>query len=196
MHYFPLTPGCASLLRRRIEDNNLPRGRDVEKAAKGVPHYIPEWVFPSQRRGLHITNPSGVLDLAASASGHRATTYDLRRGFAGAIAVDALVGPDGMSTGNFGLVKLAMNHADMKSDVTQGYIMMKPKLAILRPLYVAQERRVFNAAGISDLLPDVPAEQASLNELLALLKTVRPDAETLGRIRAALGPTIAAVSTD
>lgn len=196
MHYFPLTPGCASLLRRRIEDNNRPRGRDVEKAAKGEPHYIPEWVFPSQRRGLHITNPSGVLDVAASVSGHRATTYDLRRGFAGAIAVDALVGPDGMSTGNFGLVKLAMNHADMKSDVTQGYIMMKPKLAILRPLYVAQERRVFNAAGIGDLLPDVPAEQASLNELLALLKTVRPDAETLGRIRAALGPTIAAVSTD
>lgn len=196
MHYFPLTPGCASLLKNRIEDNNLPRGRDVEKAARGEPHYIPEWVFPSQRRGVHITNPSGVLDVAALASGQKATTYDLRRGFAGAIAVDALVGPDGAATGNFGLVKLAMNHADMNNDVTQGYIMIKPKLAILRPLYVAQERRVFNAAGLDALLPVVSAEQAGLNELLALLKSAKPDAETLSRIKTALGPQIAATTSD
>ena len=196
MHYFPLTPGCASLLKNRIEENNLPRGRDVEKAAKGEPYYIPEWVFPSQRRGVHITNPSGVLDVAASASGQKATTYDLRRGFAGAIAVDALVGPGGEATGNFGLVKLAMNHADMNSDVTQGYIMIKPKLAILRPLYIAQERRVFNAAELDDLLPKISAEQAGLNELLALLKSAKPDAETLSRFKAVLGSQIAKSATD
>ena len=186
-HYFPLTPGCAALLQNRITDNNRPRGRDVEKANRGEPYYTPEWVFPSQRRGVHITNPTGVLELAATASGLNATTYDLRRGFAGAIAVDALVGPDGQATGNFGLVKLAMNHADMKSDVTQGYIMMKPKLAILRPLYLAQERRVFEAAGLNSYLPEVSVTKRGLNDLLAMLKSVTLDAETLGKIKEALG---------
>lgn len=185
-HCFPLTPGCAALLRNRIGDNNRPRGRDIEKANRGESYYIPEWVFPSQRRGIHITNPTGVLELAAKASGLNATTYDLRRGFAGAIAVDALVGPDGQATGNFGLVKLAMNHADMKGDVTQGYIMMKPKLAILRPLYLAQERRVFKAAGLDSLLPEVSADQAGLTELISLIKLLKPDAETMTKIKAAL----------
>jgi integrase len=183
-HYFPLTPACAALLKTRIEDNNQPRGREVEKAAKGEPHYIPEWVFPSQRRGKNITNPTRVLEAAAAASGLKATTYDLRRGFAGAIAVDALVGENSQATGNFGLVKLAMNHADMKSDVTQGYIMVKPKLAILRPLYLAQERRVFIAAGLGDFLPEVSAGQSGLYELIALLKSVSP--ETLSKVKAIL----------
>ena len=195
-HCFPLTPACATLLRKRIEDNNQPRGREVEKAAKGEPHYIPEWIFPSQRRGKHITNPAGVLEVAASASGLKATTYDLRRGFAGAIAVDALVGENNQATGNFGLVKLAMNHADMNSDVTQGYIMIKPKLAILRPLYIAQERRVFSAAGLDDLLPEISTEQAGLDELLALLKSVKPDAETLSKIKAALRSQISETASD
>jgi len=183
-HFFPLTKGCAALLRERIADNARPRGRDAEKAARGIPYVPSEWVFPSHRRGLHISNVERVLGVGKDGSGLKVCVHDLRRGFAGAIALDVMVGPDGKATGNFGLVKLAMNHADSKADVTQGYIMIKPKLAMLRRLYEAHEHRVFRAAGLTDLLPPEPPKD-EVETLIAALKAGDPAA--MRQIRAALG---------
>lgn len=152
-HYFPLTPGVAVILQRRILDNNIPRGRDVKRVTQGQPGYIPEWVFPSPKRGVHLVEPRSALAIGATASGMRITMHDLRRGFAGEVAADSMVDGEGRIKGDFGLVKVALNHADVKSDVTQGYIMVKPRLKMLRPIYEAHERRVFEAAGIEGLLP-------------------------------------------
>lgn len=172
-HYFPLTPGVAAILRRRIEDNNLPRGRDIRKSLKGEPTEIPEWVFPSFKRGAHLVEPRTALDFGQLASGMRITMHDLRRGFAGEVAADTLVDEEGNIKGDFGLVKIAMNHADIKSDVTQGYVMVKPRLKMLRPIYLAHERRVFRAAGLDALLPEDPKkakQKESISALLALAK--------------------------
>jgi integrase len=166
-HYFPLTPGVAAILRRRIEDNNMPRGRDVRKALKGEATYIPEWVFPSPKRGVPLVEPRAALDLGQAAAGMRITMHDLRRSFAGEVAADVLVDEDGNKKGDFGLVKIAMNHADIMSDVTQGYIMVRPRLKMLRPIYLAHERRVLKAAGLDDLLPP---EKSDVDKLVAELK--------------------------
>jgi integrase len=114
-HYFPLTPGIESLLKQRIEDNNLPRGRDIRKFSRGEPTHIPEWIFPSAKRGIHLVEPRSALNLGQSAAGMRITMHDLRRGFAGEIAADVMVDEDGRIKGDFGLVKIAMNHSDIKS---------------------------------------------------------------------------------
>jgi integrase len=185
-HYFPLTPGVAALLRHRIEDNNLPRGRDVKKALRGEPTYIPEWVFPSPKRGVHLVEPRAALDLGQAAAGMRITMHDLRRGFAGEVAADALVDDEGNIKGDFGLVKIAMNHADMKSDITQGYVMVKPRLKMLRPIYLAHERRVFKAAGLDAFLPADPKKLKQKESIDALLALAKEDPKLRQQLREAL----------
>ena len=186
-HYFPLTPGVAAILRRRIADNNMPRGRDVKKMLKGEPTYIPEWVFPSPKRGVHLVEPRTALDLGQAAAGMRITMHDLRRGFTGEIANDAIVDSDGNIKGDFSLVKIALNHAGIKSDVTQGYIMIKPRLRMLRPIYLAHERRVFAAAGLDDLLPKNQKQSGDEALITALLKKAKSDPKLLERLMAELG---------
>ena len=185
-HYFPLTPGVAKLLEARIADNNMPRGRDIKKLSRGEETYIPEWVFPSPKRGAHLVEPRTALDIGQSASGMRITMHDLRRGFAGEIAADTLVDDEGRIKGDFGLVKIAMNHATMSNDVTQGYIMVKPRLKMLRPIYLAHEKRVFKAAGLDGLLPkdEKPAETDQL--IAALTQKAKQDPEVLKKVLAAL----------
>ncbi len=146
-HAFPLTPGCAQILKARLEDNAAPRGRDVKKAAKGETYYIPNHIFPSPKRGRHLVEARTALGAGKDGSGLKIVLHDLRRGFAGAVAMDAFSHGAGLS-----VVKLAMNHADATNDVTWGYI--QTKLTILRPMYLAQERRVFESAGLEALLPN------------------------------------------
>lgn len=112
--------------------------------------------------------------------------HDLRRGFAGEIAADTLVDDEGRIKGDFGLVKIAMNHATMSNDVTQGYIMVKPRLKMLRPIYVAHEKRVFKAAGLDGLLPkdEKPVETNQL--IAALTRKAKQDPEVLKKVLAAL----------
>lgn len=164
-HCFPLTDFCAQLLRDLKAHNETPRGRDVKRAKRGETIEYPEWVFPSERRGLHLTEPRNVLLLADEGSGLKIRMHDLRRSFAGSVAETVM--KDG--TQAFGLVKIAMNHADQKSDITQTYIGIKPKLNMLRPVYVAHERRIFEAAGMME--PIQP------NDADALLDTLKAKAE-------------------
>ena len=186
-HFFPLTPGCAAILHRRIEDNQAPRGRDVKKAKKGAEYYVPEWAFPSRIRGKHLTEPAGALAIGEGASGLEIDMHDLRRSFAGEVAADVMEGADGKSTGSFGLVKVALNHADMQNDVTQGYIMCKPRLKMLRSIYLAQERRVFSAAGLDHLLPKQENAEMDLSVLLAAIKAKATDPQAVEALRNALG---------
>jgi hypothetical protein len=67
----------------------------------------------------------------------------------------------------------------MSSDVTQGYIMVKPRLRMLRPIYLAHERRVFEAAGLADLLPkdQKPSDDEAL--IAELLKKAKNDPKLL-----------------
>lgn len=174
-HVFPLTPGCAAILLNRIADNAIPRGRDVRKAKRGESICVSEWIFPSSVRGKHLVEPRSALDNAASASGLKVNMHDLRRTFAGEVAVDVM---GGKSRGDFGLVKLAMNHADMTQDVTQGYITIKANLRMMRPIYEAHERRVFEAAGLSGLLPQTAAEE-DVEQLLQRIQSLDPDVQKL-----------------
>lgn len=186
-HYFPLTPGCSAILRNRIEDNNKPRGLDVKKAQRGEPFFITPWLFPSRIRGKHLEIPTGALRVGDEVAGIKINMHDLRRTFAGDIAADVMVDADGRSTGNFGLVKVAMNHADIMSDVTQGYIMLKSRLKMLRPIYLAHERRVLTAAGLTHLLPvETKTTQTDLQALLEALKSNADNPEAMALIKAAI----------
>ena len=176
-----MTPGCAFILKNRIADNALPRGRDARKAKRGESIELPEWIFPSAVRGKHLVEPRSALGTAATASGLKISMHDLRRTFAGEIAVDVMEGNTG---GDFGLVKLAMNHADMANDVTQGYITIKANLRRLRPIYEAHERRVFEAAGLSALLP---AQADDVDQLIEKIRAKAADPEALKKIMEALG---------
>ncbi|MFZ4538887.1 tyrosine-type recombinase/integrase [Propionivibrio sp.] len=182
-HVFPLTPGCVAILKNRIAENQTPRGRDVRKTLKGEEHYVPEWVFPSVKRGKHLVEPRSALGAATTASGLKIDMHDLRRTFAGEVAVDVMGGD---VRGDFGLVKLALNHADMAHDVTQGYIMIKAKLKMLRSIYEAHERRIFNAAGLHDLLPK-EKDANDLEALIAAIKQQASDPTAMAAIKAALG---------
>ena len=182
-HFFPLTPGCAAILKRRIEDNNTPRGRDVRKASKGEEYYIPEWIFPSAKRGKHLVEPRSALDEAKASSGLKISMHDLRRAFAGEITADVF-GKDGAK--DFGLVKLAMNHTEMANDVTQGYIPLKFHLRTLRPIYETHERRVFSAAGLDHLLPKQETAEMDIGVLLAAIKEMAKDPPALEALRNAL----------
>ena len=186
-HFFPLTPGCAAILRNRIEDNNEPRGVDVKKVQRGESSFVPPWLFPSRIRGKHLEIPSGALRVGDDGAGIKINMHDLRRTFAGDIAADVMVNADGQSTGNFGLVKVAMNHADIMSDVTQGYIMIKSRLKMLRPIYLAHEKRVLTAAGLAHLLPqETKKSSKDLDDLIEALKSKNVDAEAMQRIKAAM----------
>ncbi|HDR8945453.1 TPA: integrase family protein [Burkholderia vietnamiensis] len=160
-HAFPLTDTCAQLLRDLKAHNETPRGRDVRRAAKGETIEFPEWVFPSERRGLHLVEPQGALDIGEDGSGLKIRMHDLRRSFAGSVAETVMIN----GTQNFGLVKIALNHADQKADITQTYIGIKSKLNMLRPIYLAHERRVFEAAGLME-----PAQPSDADALLDALK--------------------------
>ncbi|WP_321951531.1 integrase arm-type DNA-binding domain-containing protein [Burkholderia cenocepacia] len=189
-HIFALTPGAEAILRNRQKDNATPRGRDVARAKRGEAIEVSPYVFPSERRGFHLTEPQGALDIGAKGSGLRVTMHDLRRTFAGDIAVDVMTGgEDGKAKGDFKLIKLAMNHADQTADITQAYITMKPKLAMLRPLYEAHERRILIACGImqepekvvpsdADALLDALKAQAANNP--AVLEQLRTLLNTAG----------------
>ncbi len=183
-HYFPMTPGVEAILRRRQEQNAKPRGRDVERAKKGVPIPVPEYVFPTERRTAksgHITGVQSLLDLASEESGTYVTLHDLRRSFAGDIALDVLTG-DGTGRGDFRLVKLAMNHAEQNADMTQTYIMLRPKLRVLTPIYAAHERRILGICGI-DIPGDVPGTAGLLDAVRARAAT---DPAMLEQLRALL----------
>jgi integrase len=185
-HFFPLTPGCAAILRGRIKDNEAPRGIDVKKAKKGEEYYLPDWAFPSRIRGKHLAEPAGALAIGEGASGLAIDMHDLRRSFAGDVAADVMVGADGKATGSFGLVKVAMNHSDMQNDVTQGYIPVTPRLKMLRPVYLAQEQRVFAAAGLDHLLPKQENAEMDMGALLAAIKEKAADPQALQALRKAL----------
>lgn len=200
-HIFPLTPGAEEILRQRKKDNATVRGRDVARAKRGEPIEVSPYVFPSERRGFHLTEPQGALDIGNAATakkavkgkdpqpaekGLRIMMHDLRRTFAGEIATDVMTGgEDGKAKGDFKLIKLAMNHSDMNSDVTVNYIMIRPKLAMLRPLYEAHERRILIACGI---MPEpVKAEQTAVDGMLDTLKTLASsDPAALAKLRALL----------
>lgn len=190
-HIFPLTPGAEAILRARQQDNAKPRGRDVARAKRGETIEVSPYVFPSERRGFHLTEPQGALDVGNAATkkgkgpqttggGLRITMHDLRRTFAGDIAVDVMTGgEDGRAKGDFKLIKLAMNHADQNADITQQYITMKPKLAMLRPLYEAHERRILMACGIVQEPPKavqpVQPPAAGILENLKALASMDPN---------------------
>jgi integrase len=177
-HVFPLTDGCARMLRDLKAHNEMPRGRDVRRAAKGEAIDYPGWVFPSERRGLHLVEPAGALEIGDAEAKLKITMHDLRRSFAGSVAESVMV--DG--TQSFGLVKIAMNHADQKADITQSYIGIKSKLNMLRPVYEAHERRIFEAAGL--VQPKKPDEAEAL---IAALKTrAASDPAMLEQLRAML----------
>ena len=56
---------------------------------------------------------------------------------------------------------------------TQGYIMVKARLKMLRPIYEAHERRVLAAAGLSGLLPRHD-ERDDLDGLIEKIKAKEP----------------------
>lgn len=173
-HVFPLTPGCAAIIRARIADNEAHREGD--------------WVFPSRRRGLHIVEPQGALDVGEKASGVKVAMHDLRRSFAGAVGAEAVAGDDGkIRSGGLELLKVAMNHASAMSDVTIGYVMDEAKLMILRPIYESQERRVLEAASLSSLLPKIEPKitlRKDGDEYVAVIGDVEARAATAKDARA------------
>ncbi len=140
-HVFPLTPFIAELLRQRREKNLLPRGSVVATARE------PEhWVFPSRQRGKHIVDVRSLLDRCNAASGLRVGLHDLRRTFGTELARD--------TAGDVAMVKVAMNHAQARDDVTLRHYIQE-KVELLRPLYEARERRLMRLAGLMEE-PEVP----------------------------------------
>ncbi len=181
-HVFPMTPGVEQILLERKADNEKPRGRNIRKAEKGEPYAPSDWVFPSEKEGRHLVDPRTALNIAEKRSGLRIKMHDLRRTFAGDLAVDAAGDGTSKNRSDFGLVKLAMNHADIKADITQSYIMLRPKLNMLRPLYVAHEVRVLTACGI---LTPAPAK-VDLESLLATLRANANDPVVVAAMEDAL----------
>lgn len=181
-HVFPMTPGVEQILCERLADNAKPRGRDVRKAANGEPYYVPEWVFPSEKRGVHLVEPAGALHVGEEGTGLHVTMHDLRRTFAGDIAVDVVGDGSAKSKGDFGLVKLAMNHVDAKADITQAYITLRPKLTMLRPVYAVHEARVLTACGI--LAP--PPAKAELDSLIVAMRANADDPVIVAGMKAVL----------
>lgn len=148
-HLFPLTPGVEAILRRRMELNARPRGRDVELAKKGAIIPVPEYVFPTERRTAksgHITSVDSLMRHASNEGEVRCTLHDLRRTMAGEVALDVLSG-DKTGRGDFRLLKLALNHAEANTDITATY-MLAHKLEVLTPIYEQHERKILEIAGI------------------------------------------------
>lgn len=132
-HAFPMTPFVEQLLRARKDKNDTPRW--AQKNTKHVS--LGEWVFASRVRGKHIVDIRNVLELCEAASGMKIRAHDLRRTFATHLAGKT----------DLGTVKLAMNHADAKRDVTWGYV--QEKIEVLRPLYEARENQLLQLAGLA-----------------------------------------------
>jgi|GEM_PF-3620812 len=154
----------------------------MTKAANGEPYYVPEWVFPSEKRGVHLVEPAGALHVGEEGTGLHVTMHDLRRTFAGDIAVDVVGDGSAKSKGDFGLVKLAMNHVDAKADITQAYITLRPKLTMLRPVYAVHEARVLTACGI--LAP--PPAKAELDSLIVAMRANADDPVIVAGMKAVL----------
>lgn len=160
-HLFPMTPGVEAILRRRLELNAQPRGRDKDLAKKGAIIPVSEYVFPTERRTAksgHITSVDSLMRHASAEGEVRCTLHDLRRTFGGEVALDVLSG-DKTGRGDFRLLKLALNHAEANTDITTTY-MIAHKLAVLRPLYEAHERKILEVCGIP-----VPERQRTTEEV-------------------------------
>ncbi len=65
--------------------------------------------------------------------------------------------------------------------------MIKPRLKMLRSIYLAQERRVFFAAGLDHLLPKQETAEMDMNVLLAAIKAKATDPQAVETLRNALG---------
>lgn len=138
-HVFPLTDFASAVLQERKKKNLQPRG--TSRAASRTPaHEV--WVFPSRVHGKHLVDIRTVLKLCEEASGLHIGAHDLRRTFATELAESSEV--------NLPMVKMAMNHASARNDVTMRHYIQK-KVALLRPEYEAYERKLLVLAGLSDL---------------------------------------------
>jgi len=107
VHYAPLCPGLEALLRERIAANAAPRGRDVERARRGVPIPVSEYVFPTERRTAksgHIQGVQSLLDLASAESGTYVSLHDLRRSYGGEM-YSLIVGGDASTRANHAVVR-------------------------------------------------------------------------------------------
>ncbi len=134
-HWIPLTPLAEEILRNRLADNQKPRN------IKKQPRDHGGWVFPSRIARKHIIEPDKLLDLANETSALKINLHDLRRTFSGemwGLVKDSLT------------VKLAMNHST-NDDVTVGYLMVKPKLDMLRPFFEQREKWLFELAGVTKM---------------------------------------------
>ena len=72
----------------------------------------------------------------------------------------------------------------MQSDVTQGYITIKPHLKMLRPIYLAHEKRVLTAAGLQEFLPQEKSQSKDEAFLADLLKKAKDDPSLLEKLKA------------
>lgn len=132
-HVFPLTPFAAELLTNRKEKNYIITALHKNKED----NQITDWVFPSRVHGTHIVDIRNILKSCQTASGLDIQVHDLRRTFATQLATKT----------DLSTVKLAMNHANAKRDVTWGYV--QEKIELLRPLYEARETHLLQLAGLS-----------------------------------------------
>ncbi|MEX3581951.1 MAG: integrase arm-type DNA-binding domain-containing protein [Burkholderia sp.] len=191
VHYVPLCPGLEALLRERIARNAQPRGRDVERAKRGVPIPVSDHVFPTERRTAvtgHIVAVQSLLDLASEHSGTYVTLHDLRRTFGGEM-YSLIVGGDTSGRADTRLVKQALNHVDEQaSEITLSYVNVEARINVLRPMAEAHERKIFGLCGIpipgatpavaADVLDQIKARAASdpaaLDQLRAWLDTLQP----------------------
>ena len=64
--------------------------------------------------------------------------------------------------------------------------MVRMHLKMLRPIYLAHERRVFKAAGIDEFLPKEERQPDLESQLDALLEMAKDDPRLLERLRAKL----------
>jgi len=166
-HWIPLTPLAAEVLRNRFEDNEKPRNK------KGQPRDHGGWVFPSRNAGKHILEPEKLLELANETSALKINLHDLRRSFSGEMW--EMIG-DGLT------VKIAMNHSDAKSDVTVGYMQIKPKLNMLRPYFEKRERWLFDLAGIKKAEP-IENEISLDSGMLELMRKLQSNPDVLALLK-------------
>ncbi len=189
VHYAPLCPGLEALLRERIAANAAPRGRDVERARRGVPIPVSEYVFPTERRTAksgHIQGVQSLLDLASEQSGTYVSLHDLRRSYGGEM-YSLIVGGDASTRADTRLVKQALNHvAEEDSEITLSYVNIDARINALRPAAEAHERKIFGLCGI--LVPGAaPVPASDTGAMLDLLKArAASDPAVLEQLRALL----------
>ncbi|HDR9028581.1 site-specific integrase [Burkholderia vietnamiensis] len=190
VHYAPLCPGLEALLRERIAANAVPRGRDVERAKRGVPIPVSAYVFPTERRTAksgHIQGVQSLLDLASEQSGTYVSLHDLRRSYGGEM-YSLIVGGDASTRADTRLVKQALNHvAEEDSEITLSYVNIDARINALRPAAEAHERKIFGLCGI----PVPGAAPVPANDATALLDALKAraadDPALLDQLRAIVG---------